>query len=42
MTKMTYAQAVTQTLERLMREDDRIIMIYGGNKTPATRFYSLI
>lgn len=30
MTKMTYAQAVTQTLERLMREDDRIIMIYPG------------
>ena len=34
MTKMTYAQAVTQTLERLMREDDRIIMIYGGIGAP--------
>ena len=34
MTKMTYAQTVTQTLERLMREDDRIIMIYGGIGAP--------
>lgn len=34
MTKMTYSAAVAQTLERLMREDDKIIIVYPGIGAP--------
>ena len=34
MTKMKYSEAVTQTLERLMRQDDRIIIVNPGIGSP--------